>query len=56
MSRTRKLAKIVAAAGLGVAIWAAIPGSPVNVVAGSSLNGLSQTSGSVATPNGSSLN
>ncbi|MDP9240343.1 MAG: hypothetical protein M3O55_06845 [Actinomycetota bacterium] len=48
MSMSRKLAKVVAAAGLGVAIWAAVPGSPVNVVAGSSLN--------ISAPNGSSLN
>jgi len=56
MNTARKLAKIVVGTALGVAIWAAVPGSPITTVAGSSLNFSSHVGGSVGTPSGSSLN
>jgi uncharacterized protein YjbI with pentapeptide repeats len=53
MSGMRKVSRLLVAAGVGVAIWTALPGSSLGLVAGSSLNGSSLNGSSL---NGSSLN
>ncbi len=56
MTTVRKLAKIAVAAGLGLALWTALPSSPISTVAGSSLNVRVHINSPVMSPLGSSLN
>ncbi len=55
MSTIRKFGNVLVAAGLGVAIWTALPGSPATAVAGSSVN-VTVHGGSLSAQSGSSVN